>query len=244
MQKEENETENDSDETERKSDFAEFNLQIGARLQILAGATRTNASYFTSLVGYAPGEFVLVKAPIERNLPIALQEGEDLTVRIFSGINVVSFTCHVERVFNNFYGCVQLSYPESVKAIRLRKAMRVRVNLAAQIKVAMPDAEPRAETGTLVNLSTAGGLIEAKTKLGDPEQQLDLSFTFVAPTGDQQVRVDVKATIRSTKTVNQPRGGGELFTYGVEFDEIDPSKQILLQNLLYEVVIANRLAVV
>jgi hypothetical protein len=70
---------------------------------------------------------------MEGNAPIALAGGEKLTIRVFSGVNVCSSACTVERVFGRPLLYAHLSFPDVIQGTSLRAAMRVKVDIPAQL---------------------------------------------------------------------------------------------------------------
>jgi len=74
-------------------------------------------------------------------------------------------------------------------------------------------------------------LIEAQQRLGEMGEEIDLSFSFIAQPGESEIQLGTRATIRNIKSVktttSQEQGP---YAHGVEFADLDPTKQILLQQ--------------
>jgi c-di-GMP-binding flagellar brake protein YcgR len=223
-------------------EFEAMNLQVGGRLQFITHRQVRPVQHFSTLIGYVKDEYLIVKIPMENGAPIALTEGERLTIRVFSGINVCSFACTVERVFPRPLLYVHLSFPTSIQGTSLRSAMRVKVDLAAQVTGSRPKAVP--VNCYLVNLSVTGALIESPRRLPPDDEMVTLQFTLLAPPGNQEVRVQTRATIRNVNVVKPSPDQFEVFTYGVQFVDLDPGHYMLLQNMTYEALIADRQKIV
>jgi c-di-GMP-binding flagellar brake protein YcgR len=134
--------------------FEAMNLQVGVRLQLIIHRRIKPVPHFSTLIGYLRDEYLIVKTPLENGTPIGLVEGEPVTVRVFSGTNVCSFACTVERVFDRPLLYVHLSFPDTIKGTSLRAAMRVKVDLRAQVLPARADAA--AVDCSLTNVSVNG----------------------------------------------------------------------------------------
>jgi hypothetical protein len=80
-------------------EFEQMNLQVGGRIQFITHRTMKPIQHFSTLIGWVKDEYMIVKVPFENGAPIALNEGDKLTIRVFSGVNVCSFSCVVQRVF-------------------------------------------------------------------------------------------------------------------------------------------------
>lgn len=223
-------------------DFEAMNLQVGGRLQLITHRHIKPLQYFSTLIGYIRDEYLIIKIPTEHGTPISLTEGEKLSIRVFSGVNVCSFSCTVERVFARPLLYAHLSFPTSIQGNSLRAAMRVKVDIPAQITGSRPGASP--SNVFLVNLSVTGALIESPRKLPPSEEEVTLQFTLIAPPYHQQIIVTTRASIRNVAVVKPSPGRFEVYSYGVQFIDLEPAHYTLLQNMTYEVMIADRLKIV
>ncbi|MDP3842757.1 MAG: flagellar brake protein [Oxalobacteraceae bacterium] len=208
--------------------FDDIKLQVGTRLQIMLKRGARQLIYYTSLIGYVSGEYLLMKIPFEDGLSVPIRAGERLTLRVFSGMNVFTFVCNVESVFLSPRFYMHLTFPAEIQATALRKAVRVKVDLPVQI-------EGLAQSGTIVDISVDGAQIAAERALGEAEAKIALSFTFQIKPTNQEVRIETIATIRSLRELPAATKDAPVrFSHGVLFDDIDPTKQVMLQNLVYE----------
>lgn len=220
-------------------EFEAMNLQVGGRLQFITHRQVKPVQHFSTVIGWLKDEYLVVKTPIENGAPIALVEGERLTIRVFSGVNVCSFACTVERVFGRPLLYLHLSFPTSIQGTSLRTSMRVKVDIPAQVTAR---SGPPANC-YLVNLSVTGALIESPRKLPS-DDEVTLEFRLVAPPGNHEVTVCTRAAIRNVNTVQPAPDRHEVFTYGVQFIDLDPGHYTLLQNLTYEALLADRQKIV
>lgn len=220
-------------------DFESMNLQVGTRLQLITHRRIKPVQHFSSLIGYLKDEYIILKIPMENGAPIALAEGERLTIRVFSGIKVCSFACTVERVFMWPLFYVHVSFPKSVQGTSLRTAMRVKVDLPARLGGADHAGQ---QACTIVNLSVSGALVESRSRVPQDDEALTLQFTLNAPPDNQAVQVATRAAIRNVNVVQA--GDGELFTYGLQFTALEAGHYTLLQNMTYEALLADRQKIV
>lgn len=216
--------------------FEAMNLQVGVRLQVLVVRDIKPIQYFSTLIGYVKDEYLIIKTPFDNGTPIALREGDRITMRVFSGVRVCSFDATVLREFLHPLFYLHLSFPRVIRGTSLRAAMRVKVEIPAQ--ATKSGAGP--VSVLLDNVSAAGALIESPEELGDTNSALDLSCTVVTQPAGKEMRLDTRATIRNCSKRPASEGRAEVFLYGVEFTELDPTHQIVLQNLAYEALIGDR----
>jgi len=221
-------------------EFEQMNLQVGGRIQFITHRTIKPMQHFSTVIGWVKDEYMIVKVPFENGGPIALNDGDKLTIRVFSGVNVCSFSCTVQRIVLRPLYYVHLSFPASIQGTSLRTAMRVKVDIPAQL------SWPSGNVSVfLVNLSVSGALIEAPKKLPEDEPSVGLSFYLIAQPGNRQVRINPNATIRNINAVKPASPDKEeMFTYGVQFVDLDPVHYTMLQNLTYEALIADRQKIV
>jgi c-di-GMP-binding flagellar brake protein YcgR len=222
--------------------FESMNLQVGVRLQFITYRRLKPVQYFSTLIGYIKDDYLIVKMPMEDGAPIGLVEGERVTIRVFSGVNVCSFACTVERIFGRPLLYVHLSFPTSIQGTSLRTAMRVRVDLPARIAAGAPDAA--AVDCTLANISVSGARVETRQGLAQDIGEIMLEFTLAPPPDNQPVKVRTRATIRNINTVRAEPGAQDVFAYGLQFIDLDPNHFMLLQNLTYEALLADRQKIV
>lgn len=222
--------------------FESMNLQVGVRLQFITYRRLKPVQYFSTLIGYIKDDYLIVKMPMEDGAPIGLVEGERVTVRVFSGVNVCSFACTVERIFGRPLLYVHLSFPTAIQGTSLRTAMRVKVDLPARIAAAMPDAA--AADCTLANISVSGARIETRHSLAQDIGELVLAFTLAPPPDNQPVHLRMRAAIRNIHTVRSEPGADDVIAYGLQFIDLEPGHFMLLQNLTYEALLADRQKIV
>jgi c-di-GMP-binding flagellar brake protein YcgR len=220
--------------------FDSMSLQVGARLQLQLGRGGKEASYFTALIGYVPHEFLLVKTPVANGVSVPLCEGEELLIRTFTGVGIYSFTCFVDRVFFGPLWYAHLTFPETIQYRSLRRTVRVDVDIPAQLKSPKVNDQLTTIPGTIKNLSVNGALIQTHKKLGETSERIELSFEFLAQPGNYQVQIATPATIRAVSLQSPLPEQARAYAHGVEFNNLDPNQQIMLQNLVYGILLEKR----
>ncbi len=221
--------------------FEQMNLQVGGRIQLITHRTLRPLQHFSTVIGWVKDEYMIVKIPMETSGPISLTEGDKLTVRVFSGVNVCSFSTVVQRVFLRPLMYAHVSFPNDIQGTSLRAAMRVKVEIPAKL---VRDDGSHASV-FLVNLSVSGALIESAQPLSREGETVQLDFTLLAPPDDRQVRINTPVLVRNaTVAQSQKIEGKEVFSYGVQFTNLDPAHFTLLQNLTYEAMLADRQKIV
>jgi c-di-GMP-binding flagellar brake protein YcgR len=221
--------------------FESMNLQVGMRLQFITYRRIKPVQYFSTLIGWVKDEYLIVKMPFDSGAPIPLTEGERLTIRVFSGVNVCSFACTVERIFGRPLLYVHLSFPTSIQGTPLRAAMRVKVDLPARIGAGQGAAPIDC---LLANISVNGARIETRHGMLQELGEMTLEFNLVAPPGNQEVNVRTRVAIRNITPVRADEAQAEVFAYGLQFIDLDPVHYTLLQNLTYEALLADRQKIV
>jgi c-di-GMP-binding flagellar brake protein YcgR len=233
----------DHDITPREFAFESLNMQVGVRLQLMTHRRVKPVPYFSTLIGYLKDEYIIVKIPMENGVLIGLTEGERVTIRVFSGVNVCSFACTVERMFARPLSYVHLSFPTSIQGTSLRSAMRVKTEIAARARsTAQPDAVPI--DCKLMNISVSGARVDTPVPLPHNEELISLQFALAIPGSGQDAQVDALAMVRNVTTEKSPDGLGDVYCYGVQFIDLDPVHYTLLQNMTYEALLADRMKIV
>jgi c-di-GMP-binding flagellar brake protein YcgR len=206
--------------------FKEINPQVGARLQMMLQHGAKPSIYYTELIGYVDGEYLIVKMPFENGLSIQVNTGEQVTLRVLAGVDVFTLTSRVKTVFKAPYYYIHLSFPTDIKSIALRGAVRAKVNLPVQIN---------GVTGVISDISVTGAAIVADNALGGLNEEALLSFDFPVKPSNQSAHINTSATIRSVQQLpSKKKDTPPRFTHGVSFHELDLTSQVMLQNLVYE----------
>ena len=223
--------------------FESLNMQVGVRLQLMTHRRVKPVPYFSTLIGYVKDEYIIVKTPTENGVPIGLTDGERVTVRVFSGVNVCSFACTVERVFGRPLNYLHLSFPTSIQGTSLRGAMRVKIEMPVQVSsTARPDAAP--VRCTMTNVSVTGARVDSLRPLPQGEELINLQFTLAMANAHQETQVDTLAMIRNVTSERPSPDQPEIHSYGVQFVDLDPVHYTLLQNMTYEALLADRMKIV
>ena len=223
-------------------EFETMNLQVGVRLQVMTYRHLKPAQYFSTLIGYVKDEYLIIKIPTENGAPIAMTEGDRLTIRVFSGVNVCSFACSVERVFARPLNYVHLSFPTAIQGTSLRGAMRVKADIPARVFKASGAASPIA--CTLANVSVTGARIDSSYPLPADSEVLTLAFMLATPPTNEEVPVETLAAIPNMTVARPAPDKPDVYSYGVQFVDLDPVHYTLLQNMTYEALLADRLKIV
>lgn len=223
-------------------EFETMNLQVGVRLQVMTHRHIKPAQYFSTLIGYVKDEYLIIKIPTENGAPIAMTEGDRLTIRVFSGVNVCSFACSVERVFPRPLNYVHLSFPTSIQGTSLRGAMRVKAEIPARVCRIGGNAAPIA--CTLSNVSVTGARIDSSHPLPADSEVVTLGFTLATPHTNEEVPVETLAAIRNVTVARPGPDKPDVYSYGVQFVDLDPVHYTLLQNMTYEALLADRFKIV
>jgi c-di-GMP-binding flagellar brake protein YcgR len=222
-------------------EFEQMNLQVGGRIQFITHRTLKPIQHFSTIIGWVKDEYMIVKVPFEHGAPVAVNEGDKLTIRVFSGVNVCSFSAIVQRVFGRPLFYAHLSFPDQIQGTSLRTAMRVKVDIPAQLQCATMGKVDV----SLVNLSVSGALIESERPLATGSSKVALSFPLLAPPDQRQVMVNTWAQVRNTNVIKPAtHDKPQAYTYGVQFSNLDSAHYTLLQNLTYEALIADRQKIV
>ncbi|MFD2270302.1 flagellar brake protein [Undibacterium arcticum] len=158
-------------------------LEVGTRLQMTLKRGVQPLIYYTALIGYVSGEYLLMKIPLENGLSVPILAGERVALRVFFRDERV-FVCLRRGIgFSTaprFY--MHLTFPNEIQATALRKAVRVNVELPVQIKGA-------SACGTITDISVAGAQITADSALGEPEAK-NCAVVHVSDQADQSGSAD------------------------------------------------------
>lgn len=215
--------------------FEHLKLHVGDRLQIEIPTHQHDQRFFTTLVGYVSNISVLVRNPVVDGLSLPMRDHERLIVRGFSGLETFSFDTVVERVCISPFPYLHLAYPHAIRTIPVRNEMRVKTRLPVRVSTAKGDTAIEA---IISNMSSGGILIDSAEELGSVHDEIGVSFHIIVQPNDYQAHIEAQAVIQNTSIQDNPKGEFQ-FQYGVKLMNIQSSQAILLQNLIYQALLAD-----
>jgi c-di-GMP-binding flagellar brake protein YcgR len=208
--------------------FKDINLQVGARLEMRLQQGTKQLIYYTELIGYIEGEYLIIKTTFKNGNYVRLRLHEQVTLRILSGVTVFTFTCEVKAIFSAPYYYMHLSFPTDIESILIRNAVRAKVALPVQVN-------GRAKAGVIIDISVTGAEIIADRVLGAPNSKALIAFEFPIKQTHQNAYIDTSVTIRSVQQVpSKLKDAATKFSHGISFHDLEPTSQVMLLNFVYE----------
>lgn len=225
-----------------KIDFEDMNLQVGVRLQIMPKQASSPTVQYTSLIGFVADDYLLLQIPQQEGKPVETPAGSEVALRVFSGVSVFTFDARVEAVLTKPRPFMVLSFPDNIQKVGLRKAVRVKANIP--VRVVNPANRDLVKEATLSDISLSGALVSTPNPLGAIGDAIEISFSILVQSQNEEVAISTTASIRSVQQAvgTAPDGGAfyTVYTYGINFMDIEPTHQALLQNYVYETLLIHR----
>ncbi len=225
-----------------KIEFEDMNLQVGVRLQIMPKRTNSPTVLYTSLIGFVKDEYLLLQIPQHEGKAVEIAEGSEVALRVFSGVSVFTFEAQLQATVQAPKPYLILSFPDNIQKVGLRKAVRVKANIPVRIV----DGTDRTlvKEATLSDISLSGALVSTSSPLGGAGETIHIEFSIAVQSQNADVVIGTSASIRSVQqAVGSAPGGGAfytVYTYGINFLDIDPAHQAILQNYVYETLLIHR----
>ncbi len=209
--------------------FDAIKLMPGDALQLQPMLEGQTERFTVHVIGVMKPKSVLVTMPIVEGKLIFVRDGQTYLVRAFSGLNVCAFKARVLKSQLQPFPYLHLSYPDSVQAMRIRRAMRA----PASIIVAVQQSEEGKQTGAgkLVDISVGGAKMFSPMPLGQKGDNLWLSFKVKL--GDMEEYVKTPVIIRSEGEEDDEQGK-RMKTFGIQFGELGQSQRLIIMNLVYQ----------
>jgi hypothetical protein len=203
--------------------FDDLNLKIGQIIQLHPDPKNSQERYDCMLVGCLPGDAVIVTAASDGSFPI-VQEGQNIVIRVMSANGVALFPTTVLYVADVPTFMVYLDFPKAIKFKLVRSASRVDVALPV-LASNLNQRGMQNVAGKITDISLGGARVELFEEGGEVGDLLELRGKFQV--GEIQRRLSIRALIRSK------RKSGDSFTYGLEFNEEDEEKLLILFGFIF-----------
>lgn len=213
-------------------DLLALNLGIGDALQ-LQDSSDSNHRYYAKLIGFLNKASVVVSHPMQDGKLLAIEEGLSFLVRGFSGRKAYEFNANVLLASHTPYPHLHLSFPNQIETMTMRRALRIKPNLAGWIESKDTSSAQIKIPLIVVDLSTSGARVHAKRQFGKIGEVISVACRL--PIDDEEHIFSISAVIRNSynETLKEDRGDMEVVTYGLEFIQPEGSVRMALQNFIY-----------
>jgi c-di-GMP-binding flagellar brake protein YcgR len=222
--------------------FEAMNLKVGDRLQVQPPTTVSTDRSPVKLIGYLQDQSMLITAPTTADgVPMQLMPRDQLIMRVFSGQNAFGFACDVQRVCRLPYGYLHTSFPKKIQGTVIRKAARVKTKIIVKVRVESSDAAEH--TAVISNLSANGALLDGRRTMAQEGDTLRISFKLKLHNIEAELSLAcLVRTVFDDEALKQ--SGTTLAHFGVQFVELEPNDQMLLQSMVYQHMIEKPQSVV
>lgn len=212
--------------------FEAMNLKVGDRLQAQLPAQLSAERCNVRLIGYAQDLSLLVSTPtLSNGVRLDLLERDQLVLRVFSSQNAFAFSSDVQRVCKLPYAYLHLAFPKEVQGTVIRKAHRIRIKIICNVQSTQEGAP--AVPGVLSNLSANGALLDGRRNMAELGDTLRISFHMVLH--KVKVELSLQAKVRAiTGDDAAAKVDSPLAHFGLEFIDLQPNDQMLLQSMVYQ----------
>lgn len=208
-------------DTKRTASFSSLSLAVGNRVQLLMPRFPKSEAIVTELVGWSSPDFVLLRRPTERGLPVSISPGEVLHVRAFNGIDVAVFSTSLARLLGAPLKLLVVDYPASVQTLSLRSEPRSAIEIVASIRKERDGGNIEV---TVSDLSLNGAKLRTADDLGGIGSEIWVAM----PAQAGAKAVELRAEIRSLKRTEEET------LVGIQFVDQDTQQLVFLQGLLSE----------
>jgi c-di-GMP-binding flagellar brake protein YcgR len=218
-----------------KYQFEDLRLKAGDRMQIQLPVNVSEEKQIVRLIGFLDRQCLLITLPANLNWQKPIHEGDKVVARVFLGHGAYGFTSHVHKIIRSPFDYLHLTWPTEFQGLLIRKAPRVKTELAAKVQTAAGIAETQ-----VVNLSATGMMLRSTAALGAKGEEL--AVTLPLALYDVTTELSLRGTI---KLVNSRKDeDGEVHLSGVEFVNLQPNETLILQSVVHHELGRNPYSVV
>jgi c-di-GMP-binding flagellar brake protein YcgR len=199
--------------------FSGLRLLPGTKLDIRS-EQYTILKGFSAYVGFQ-GNNIVVTTPFSNGKPIPCKPHTQVVVRFF--VNHLNCACafrsEITHTSTAPFPHLFITVPEEMEVGEVRSSVRANVKLSCKVTAHAEYRKPN-RLAILNNLSIEGAKILSKEFLGDDGEEVTITTKILVL--DLEKIIYVKGIIRSTVDAEG------LFSYGVEFVDIDKTIKLLI----------------
>ncbi len=208
--------------------FAELKLLPGAAMRIaLPGSGSRQSTVQGRYIGSDISRAIVAAAQFGADLHI----GAKVVISMTSPTGIVTFASQIEGIGTAPFPHVFLQYPRTVNLRNVRSAVRVSVDVSAQVANFSDEDHLEMQPAQIADISVRGLKLSSQTALGEIGDELGIHMYM---TLDDIVRDVMLTGIIRTRASGD---GGE--TCGVEFTQLDENKRVLLYAYVFNMVQRN-----
>jgi len=211
------------------------NLAIGTILHLQPVDQGTEHSFDVTLIGYTPGESLVVSQPLNNAAAVKLIAGAPYQARIISGDSVYAFETEILRVCEQPYQYMHLHFPAGIQGITLRRAQRLSLK-EPSLMLSMQDGRTTFPV-TMQDISPLGACLIAEQALGEIDDFFCIDVQHKSVTDP----ISFPCTIRHVKHITRP-GNKSAYHYGVEFSKLDPNALSFITHFIRDNVTQQRVS--
>lgn len=205
-------------------------LEVGDVVQLQVISPEKDDRYAVTVIGYLPGESVLVTAPTIGGKVQFIREDQRFAVRMLHGSNVYGFVAKVLQVAVKPFPYLHLSFPDEVESITVRDADRVETEIPALVRnTNLPDKQGSWQPVFIRDLSTTGARLESVIPLGREGEMMRIRFQLEVC--DAEEEIDLLADIRSQIfQSSSDNAKDQRYITGTRFHTLNRYQKILLHD--------------
>ncbi|WP_316364878.1 flagellar brake protein [Candidatus Thiodiazotropha sp. CDECU1] len=202
-------------------------LQIGDVLQLQFAPPSENVERFAAtLIGFMPGQSLVITTPRKNARPIIVRDGQSFTVRMLQGSNIFGFVAQVLNASSKPYPHLHLSYPSDVESAVVRNAPRVPTEIDAQVVRPKDASGNEVEQPVIItDISSTGARVIDKQSLGKVGDVLQVMYTLKVCGGEDTLKI--MSVIRNIREVAAGEGRKN-YIHGLEFRGLNRFQQLVL----------------
>jgi c-di-GMP-binding flagellar brake protein YcgR len=206
---------------------AELHLSVGTVLNLQNLSDRSGTRLQAKVLGFLEGLSILAVMPGGALLPVDLRAGDEIAVRYLMGRSVCGFRTNVLRVCTLPFPYFHLEYPKEVQRMDVRRAERVQVALPGRVELGAGPVQVQ-----IRDLSATGAMLSAPQELGQVDGMVNVSFELTF--GEVTRQLATGAAIRNAAPPSKAEAGGQVFRYGVQFQDLSEDDRIFVRGFVFE----------
>jgi hypothetical protein len=208
-------------------------LEIGDVVQMQIISPEKDDRYAVSVIGYVPGESVLVTAPTIEGKVQFVREDQRFAVRLLRGSHVYGFVAKVLHVAVKPFPYLHLSFPGEVESITVRDADRVETEIPALVRNTNLSEDNNAWQPVFIrDLSTTGARLESVIPLGKEGEMMRIRFQLEVC--EAQEEIDLLADIRNQILQSSDNEKQHRYITGTRFHTLNRYQKLLLHDHVLE----------
>ena len=212
--------------------FDDLKLLPGTRMKVVIAGGPTQSALACKFIGSYPPRSLLVSLPATEGDNNAIRVGARVAISLASPTGIVTFSSQIQSLHHEPFAYLHLSYPDALQVRNVRSAVRVSVEVQAQVTNLLAEDHLEMQQARIIDMSVNGMKLASAAPLGAVGDELAVHVQLTLDDIAREIMLTgvIRTCVASDSASEYP------YACGLEFTMLDEDKRVLLYAFVFNMV--------